>query len=109
VPATSVADRSKATFDEPVYTAQELSGLGFGHKNTVLMKIRADDVPVEILDGRGTIGVRESNLHLLKKPKHAVVAPAEFDGLAIAAARLVSTWPRLSDERKAELGRLLAA
>lgn len=107
--ATSIADRTKAAFDEPIYTAAELSKLGWGHKNTVLQNIREGDVPVVALDGRGTVGVRESDLHLLKKPRHAVVAPAEFDGLAVMAAQVVAAWPRLSAERKAELGRLLSA
>ncbi|MGW8483583.1 hypothetical protein ACWGJP_10615 [Microbacterium sp. NPDC055903] len=108
MPAVSIAERTKAKFDETVFTVDELCSRGYGHKNTVRHNLREHDIPVEILDGRGTIGVRESNLHLLPMPQRTVVAPPEYDGLANFAAQVVSTWPRLTAERKRELGRLLA-
>src|SRR5699024_7225103 len=96
----------------------ELSQMGFGHPTTIRARIHEMGVPTEILDGRGTFAVRKSNTHMLRKPGRRgstvlpaadapLMRPSDVDDLAALAARMVSTWPRLSDERKRELGALL--
>lgn len=104
--------------NEPVFKIRELSKMGFGHPQTIREWLHEDGVPFEVVDGRGTIGVRESDLHLLRKPSRRRRSQAELvagasaitdiTSLAILAAQMVASWPRLSTERKAELGRLLA-
>lgn len=112
---------------DPIYTLTELDAMGFGHPVTIRRRIHSLDVPVEVLDGRGTFGVRESNLHMLQIPVYRSIVPKlpthdsdgaqsaapvvtsdDLDDLATLAARMVATWPRLSEERKRELGALLA-
>ncbi|WP_043655133.1 hypothetical protein [Nocardia thailandica] len=109
-----------STVDERKFTLQELYALGLGHRTTLRKQIDDFDIPYERIDTRGTIVVRESDLHLFKKrvrvPKFnsantrnvEEIAPF-IDDLAVMAAQLVSTWPRLPDERKEELRLLLMA
>lgn len=121
-PTTVAIDQTTATPD-PIRTVRELSVLGFGHPTTIRSRIHEENVPTEVLDGRGTVGVRESNLHLLRKPVRVPTMPTmpapasaptpaarvdDMGDLAAMAARMVATWPRLSDDRKRELGALLA-
>lgn len=127
--ATAVLDQTITVAGEPVYKIMELSDMGFGHHTTIRRRLHEANVPVDILDGRGTVGVRESFLPFLQKPVRGRLSvpqlpqphppsetppapsarPVDLDGLAVKAAQIVASWPRLSAERKAELGRLLVA
>lgn len=117
--ATTIAPTAIDDGSDPVLTVRVLSQMGLGHPVTIRNRIHELGVPTEILDGRGMLGVRKSNLHLLSKPgrirpvdvpvaTEPLMTTSDVDDLAALAARLVSTWPRLSDERKRELGALLA-
>lgn len=107
-----------------VLTLQEASSEGWGHPSTLRKRVKSGRLPAARIDDRGTYVIRESDLmrqpDLLRLrrsrnlPLPACVqgtasTPPELDDLAFLASRLVATWPRLSDERKRELGQLLAA
>ncbi|WP_433676911.1 hypothetical protein [Microbacterium gorillae] len=108
-------------FDEPVYRVRDLSEMGFGHPQTIRERLRGDHVPFEVVDGRGTVTVRESDLPLLRKPRHrrnvlqerrcqpSGESTSNLEDLEMLAARMVASWPQLTSERKNELRKLLAS
>lgn len=121
--ATSVAI-TPTDADDLSLTLYEASVAGWGHTQTLRRRIKAGKLPAERVDDRGTFIVRQSDLMRqpdlvrLRKSKGlpalptecpVAAVPADLDDLAALAARIVSTWPRLSAERKSELGRLLAS
>lgn len=82
------------------------------HPQTVREYIHAGVLPAHRLGAREW-RIYESDLARLRGPgsddeERPPSVTGQYDDLASMAARIVSTWPRLSDERKAELGRLLA-
>ncbi|UGS28339.1 hypothetical protein K8F61_09360 [Microbacterium resistens] len=109
------------------FTISQASKRGWGHPQTIRRRILDGRLRAEVIDDRGTYWIAEedleaSDLGRFREPaagakyidpeiagEQAPPAAVSLDELAIIAARVVSTWPRLSDERKAELGRLLAA
>lgn len=103
------------------FTVQQATAHGYGHPDTIRARITSGKLPAERLDDRGTYWISEADLEQSDlarfKPKSRSSAPvdapstesaSDLEGLALMAAQVVSTWPRLSAERKAELGRLLA-
>ncbi len=112
---------SGSMFDEPVYRVRDLSEMGFGHPQTIRERLRGDHVPFEVVDGRGTVTVRESDLPLLRKPRHrrnvlqerrcqpSGESTSNLEDLEMLAARMVASWPQLTSERKNELRKLLAS
>lgn len=107
------------------FTVQEAAAHGYGHPSTIRARIKSGRLPAERIDDRGTYWISEADLEqsdLVRfKPagftgESVEAAPApvadlanDLEGLAVMAAQIVATWPRLSAERKAELGKLLAA
>lgn len=103
-------------------TIHEWSAEGWGHPATLHRRIRDGRLPATRIDGRGTYLVREADLlaqpdlvRLRRRSRMGPVVASEtvtndvgLDDLAALAARMVATWPRLTAERRAELGRLLA-
>jgi hypothetical protein len=111
----TIATDSAAQCDE-ILTIAELSELGFGHWQTIRKNIDLHDVPYEVLDQRGTIGVRRSNLgHLpraVRRPRSrtsAEIAPDPrpvgivLDELGAMVAQLASAWTQASAERRSQL------
>lgn len=93
---------------DDLYSMRTLEEMGLGSRRTNLELIRQGRLPAVLVGN--AYKVRARDLHLLAKPVGPAPTPAvSVDELAVIAAKVVSTWPRLSDERKAELGRLLAA
>jgi excisionase family DNA binding protein len=92
---------------ERLFTLRELTAAGYGSRDTLHRRISTGVIPAVKVGN--TYKVKESDLRLLAEPIGAAPAdPDTFDDLATVAAQVVSTWPRLSDERKRELGRLLS-
>jgi|SRR5690625_444293 len=81
------------------------------HPQTVREYIHSGQLPAHRLGAR-EFRINASDLELLisptQPPKEGDVEDAPVESLEALAIRLVSTWPRLSDERKRELGALLA-
>lgn len=96
-------------------TVQQAAARVHRSPDTIRQRIHCGSLPAERVDRRGTWGILEADLELSGlawpapvRPSPAV-EPAGLDGLADVASRIISTWPRLSEERRGELGRLLAA
>lgn len=105
---------STASTLDRLYTLRELQEAGYGDRITLTRRIHNGEIPAVRIGNR--FKVYESDLHRLAEPV-SDAAPAtsvtsaladDFDDLAALAARMVATWPRLTADRKAELGRLLA-
>ncbi len=101
-----------ATTLERLYPLRELQDANYGDRTTLMKRIHDGTLPAVKVGN--AYRIRESDLHLIAKPigdatRTAPEPAADLDDLAALAARIVSTWPCLSTERKAELGRLLAA
>lgn len=100
---------STAILDRPerLFSLRELETAGYRGRDTLHKLIAAGDLPAVKVGNAWK--VRERDLVLLAEPigaKPTDVSDTAY--LEALAARIVSTWPRLSTERKAELGRLLA-
>ncbi|PFG69111.1 excisionase family DNA binding protein [Propionibacteriaceae bacterium ES.041] len=96
---------------ERLYPLGELSKMGYGSRRTNLNRINSGEIPAVRVGN--TYKIRESDLPRLAEPAGAAATPepetaVDVDALAALAAKVVSSWPRLSEERRAELGRLLA-
>lgn len=97
-----------------LYTLRQLQDAGYGDRITLTKRIHRDEIPAVKVGNRYM--VYESDLRHLAEPVNDAAAEKsaasplaeDLDDLASLSARLVSTWPRLSDERKRELGALLA-
>lgn len=113
-PVDYIADRE--------LTLHEASAEGWGHPSTLRKRVKDGRLPAEQIDDRGTYVVLESDLmrqpdlmrlrrsRNLPTPTDLVAHDsADLDYLASMVARLVSTWPTLDAERKAELGHILSA
>lgn len=102
-------------------TLHEASIEGWGHPSTLRKRLKDGRLSANRIDDRGTYVVRESEL--MRQPdlmrlrrsrgpalptESASQEPAGLDDLATLAARLVSAWPRLSDEHKRQLGHILS-
>ncbi|MDQ0648601.1 hypothetical protein QFZ53_002797 [Microbacterium natoriense] len=96
-----------------LYSLRELQEAGYGDRITLTKRIHSGEIPAVRVGNR--FKVYESNLRHLAHPvgDAAVERPVtagradELDDLAALAARMVATWPRLSNDRKQELDRLL--
>lgn len=89
---------------------QQVSELGFGHPVTVRELMTSGAIPAVKVGG--VWKVRVGDLPGARNLSASAPSPSpsvDLDELATLAARVVSTWPRLTAERKAELSRLLAA
>jgi excisionase family DNA binding protein len=100
---------STAILDSPerVFSLRQLEAAGYPGRDTLHKLIAAKELPAVKVGNAWK--VRERDLVFLAEPIGAV--PTDVDDvryLEALAARIVSTWPRLSAERKLELGRLLA-
>ncbi|GAA4525614.1 hypothetical protein GCM10023160_18790 [Brachybacterium paraconglomeratum] len=97
-----------------LYTLRQLQDAGYGDRITLTKRIHRDEIPAVKVGNRYM--VYESDLRRLVQPvndvagKPSAASPLaeDLDDLAALAARMVATWPRLSDDRKRELGALLA-
>lgn len=98
------------TKPERLFALRELSEMGYGSRRTNLNLINAGLLPAVRV---GTaFKVRESDLPLLAAPIGGAPSEPEatdFDGLAAAASRLVSAWPRMGPSLRDDLAQLLAA
>lgn len=103
-------------------TLDEWSREGWGHPTTLRRRVKDGRLPARQIDRRGTYVVLESDLMQqpdlvrLRRSRNfsmpsdstdTASTASALDDLASLAARLVSTWPTLDADRKAELGRLL--
>jgi|SRR5699024_4933468 len=97
-----------------LYSLRQLQEAGYGDRTTLTRRIHNDELPAVKVGNRYM--VREADLTYLAEPANDVEVKQSseramvesFDDLASLSASLVSAWPRLSDERKRELGALLA-
>ncbi|MFP3397656.1 hypothetical protein SB749_15100 [Brevibacterium sp. SIMBA_078] len=93
---------------ERLYSLRELSEMGYGSRRTLQTRIHEGKVPAVLVNH--AYKIRASDLHLLAEQVGCLATPVmTVDDLAELTAKVISTWPRLSDDRKAELSRLLAA
>ncbi|MFJ5108144.1 MULTISPECIES: helix-turn-helix domain-containing protein [unclassified Glutamicibacter] len=97
---------------ERLYPLRELQDANYGDRTTLMKRIHDGTLPAVKVGN--AYRIRESDLPLIAKPigDASSTAPkpaADLDDLAALASQIVSNWPRLSAERRAELGRLLAA
>lgn len=94
---------------ERLYSLRELDLAGYGNRQTLNRLINDGRIPATKI-GNG-YKIRESDLHLLRE---AVGKPLADDAyvrdLTIGdyVKALVDTFPKLNDEQKNELGRLLS-
>ncbi|XVX21483.1 hypothetical protein ACQP1U_06355 [Actinomycetota bacterium] len=87
---------------------RELEAAGLGHRNVILRRIHAEEIPAVRIGN--AFKIAETDLHLLAVPVGAARSPEPaLDDLAEAARELVATWPQLTDAAKAELGRILSS
>ncbi|PPL19808.1 helix-turn-helix domain-containing protein [Microterricola pindariensis] len=101
--------------DDPLLSLRAASERGWPHPHTLRRYVHDGRLPA-VKVGKQFM-VRESDLDRLAAPVLAMSdlveahpsEPNTLDDLAVMAAQMVTTWPRLSVERKAELSRLLAA
>lgn len=101
--------------DEPRIALRAAHDRGWPHPQTLRNYVHAGRLPA-VRVGKQFM-VKESDLERLMTPVDAAgtsredQAPSgpDLSDLAALAARMVASWPRLSEQRKAELGRLLAA
>ncbi|MFE4334017.1 hypothetical protein ACFRQM_32780 [Streptomyces sp. NPDC056831] len=83
----------------------------YGHSIAIRKRIADGEIPAVWVGGK--LKIRESDLHLLavpviiSRPDEQVEEQVE-DDLDALAAKLVASWPEVPEERKADLGRLLA-
>lgn len=100
--------------DDPLLALRAAHVRGWPHPHTLRNYIHAGRLPA-VRVGKQFM-VRETDLERLMTPVNVTgSAPpsrasseADLTDLAALAARMVASWPRLSEQRKAELGRLLA-
>lgn len=83
-----------------------VSGLGYGHPQTIRDRIHQGEVPAVLVGNR--FKIRREDLHLLAKPLGPVHTAGEGD-LDALVKRIVDGFPPLTPDEKAELGQLLAA
>jgi excisionase family DNA binding protein len=101
--------------DDPLIALRAAHERGWPHPHTLRGYVHSGRLPA-VRVGKQFM-VKESDLERLMTPvRVAGSAPeiqesseADLSDLATFAARMVASWPRLSEQRKAELGRLLAA
>lgn len=101
--------------DDPLLALRAAHERGWPHPHTLRNYVHAGRLPA-VRVGKQFM-VKESDLKRLMTPVIvAGSAPQSHDSsgadlgdLAALAARMVASWPRLSEQRRAELGRLLAA
>ncbi|WP_437771387.1 helix-turn-helix domain-containing protein [Arthrobacter sp. KNU40] len=101
--------------DDPLLALRAAHERGWPHPHTLRNYVHAGRLPA-VRVGKQFM-VKESDLKRLMTPVNVVdSAPerqlsseADFTDLAALAARMVASWPRLTEQRKAELSRLLAA
>lgn len=101
--------------DDPQFALRAAHSRGWPHPQTLRSYIHAGRLPA-VRVGKQFM-VKESDLERLmtpvsvagSAPPSQVSSGADLGELAALAARMVASWPRLSEQRKAELGRLLAA
>jgi len=95
---------------ERYWKLRELQDAGLGDRTTLMKRIHDHTLPAVKVGN--SYRIRDRDLHLIAEPVGAALderAPSvDLDDLAALAAKVVSAWPHLSEERKAELGRLLA-
>ncbi|WP_067247012.1 MerR family transcriptional regulator [Microbacterium resistens] len=93
-----------------LYTLRELTDAGYGSRQYLLNRIHSGELPAVRIGKYWK--VRESDLAAVAGTDpaelRAAEIAAEYSDLASVAASVVATWPRLSDERRAELRLLLA-
>lgn len=95
---------------ERLYSLRELYEMGYGHRHTITKLIREGRVPAVKL-GNG-YKIRERDLRFLRDPQSKVSDNAEAftrePSLGDYVKALVDTFPTLTANEKAELGRLLS-
>lgn len=96
---------------ERLFNLRELSIAGYGTRDTLHHRIAEGSIPAVKVGNAWK--VRERDLPQLAEAIGAApsndVELVDLDDLAAVAARVVSTWPTLTEDRKRELGRLLGA
>lgn len=100
------------TITEPaLLDVRDVAAMGYGHPQTIKSRIRRGEIPALMVGAKYKID--RADLHLLGKrvgaPRPTDSTEQTSDDLDALASRVVASWPRLSPESKAELGRLLAA
>lgn len=101
--------------DDPLLALRAAHERGWPKPHTLRKYVHAGRLPA-VRVGKQFL-VKESDLARLMTPIYAASTPAEgqtptkadLTELAELASRMVASWPRLSEQRKAELGRLLAS
>lgn len=101
--------------DDPLLALRAAHERGWPHPHTLRSYVHAGRLPA-VRVGKQFM-VKESDLERLmtpvnvagSAPESQVSSQTDLTDLAALAARMVASWPRLSEQRKAELGRLLAA
>lgn len=97
---TTAPDPDQGHDPDELLTITQVSALGFGHPQTIRKRIYDGDVPA-VRCGK-IFKIRRGDLVLL----YEALGPGS---LASHLARtLMRSWPSLSEDRKAELRRLLA-
>lgn len=101
--------------DDPRLALRAAHERGWPHPQTLRGYIHAGRLPA-VRVGKQFM-VKESDLERLMTPvkpdgcapERPVSCETDLSDLAALAARMVASWPRLTEQRKAELSRLLAA
>lgn len=101
--------------EDPLVALRAAHARGWPHPYTLRNYIHAGRLPA-VRVGKQFM-VKESDLARLitpvnpqqTAPKGTPASELDLADLAALAARMVCSWPRLSEERKAELSRLLAS
>lgn len=100
--------------DDPLLALRAAHERGWPKPHTLRKYVHAGRLPA-VRVGKQFM-VRESDLERLITPVDADSGPRiqgpspdDLTELAALAARMVTSWPRLSEQRKADLGRLLAS
>jgi hypothetical protein len=95
---------------ERLFSLRELEVAGYSSRDTLHKLIASDAIPAVKVGNAWKI--RERDLPRLAEDIGAApskdVELVDLEDIAAVAAQVVTTWPRLTDESKAELGRLLA-
>lgn len=102
---------AQTTVLERWYSVREIDEAGLGDRQTTIRMIRRGDVPAAKI--AGSYKIRESDLHLLTGAGAMgvnVAAPVVKKDTDVGEyiKALVDTFPKLNDEQKNELGRLLS-
>ena len=103
---SNASTASTAAFGPDLLDLRYVSGLGYGHPQTIRDRIHRGEVPAVLVGNR--FKIRREDLHLLAKP----LGPAntnDEDDLDALVKQIVDGFPPLTADEKAELGQLLAA